>query len=209
MMAVAEGTNDHCGAERLFAEIRTRLSCASADAIRGTPDEAPPRKGPLRPAAVLVGLVADPHEIKVLLTRRSSALRVHSGQIAFPGGRIEPSDANAIAAALREAREEIGLEPSRVEPLGVLGTYVTGTGFRIVPVVAKVVPPFVLALDPNEVADAFEVPFGFLMNAANHRLVEREMDGERRTFYAMPYAERYIWGVTAGILRNLYERLYG
>ncbi len=207
-MPVPDLVDDVFSPPRVFAEVRARLSCASADAIAEGFD--PAKLGaPPRPAAVLVGLVAHPGEVKVLLTRRSSSLRVHSGQIAFPGGRIEATDASAIAAALREAHEEIGLHPCHVEPLGLLGAYTTGTGFQIVPVVAKVVPPFVLELDRREVEDVFEVPFGFLMDAANHRLLEREMDGEMRSFYAMPYPERYIWGVTAGILRNLYERLYG
>jgi 8-oxo-dGTP pyrophosphatase MutT (NUDIX family) len=191
---------------RVFEEIR---SCLSASAVEAEVEAPGGYGGTPLPAAVLVGLVAYPHEVRVLLTRRSAALRVHSGQIAFPGGRIEATDHSPIDAALREAREEIGLDPRHVEPLGVLGPCTTGTGFRIVPVVAQVTPPFSLEIDPREVEDTFEVPFRYLMNAANHALLEREMDGVSRTFYAMPYGERYIWGVTAGILRNLYERLYG
>jgi 8-oxo-dGTP pyrophosphatase MutT (NUDIX family) len=205
-MPSSELIDDLFAPRRVFANVRARLSFEPGDEIV----ELPARLGALpRPAAVLVGLVAHPGEVRVLLTRRSTALRVHSGQIAFPGGRIDPTDESAIAAALREAQEEIGLDPRHVEPLGILGPYTTGTGFRIVPVVARLAPPFALAINPHEVEDAFEVPFAFLMNAANHAILEREMDGERRSFYAMPYAERYIWGVTAGILRNLYERLYG
>lgn len=193
---------------RVFANVRTRLLPCHDDPAGGL--QACVNGGrALKPAAVLVGLVAHPGEVTVLLTLRSAALRVHSGQIAFPGGRIEATDASPIAAALREAREEIGLDPGHVEPLGLLEATETGTGFRIFPVVAKLEPPLALALDPGEVEDAFEVPFAFLMNAANHATLEREMDGEMRSFYAMPYAERYIWGVTAGILRDLYERLYG
>lgn len=204
----SELVDDRFAPPRVFADVRARLSCAFADPI-GEGVDPGSLASPPRPAAVLVGLVAHPGDVKVLLTRRSSALRVHSGQIAFPGGRIEDHDAGPVAAALREAWEEIGLDARRVEPLGTLGSYTTGTGFRITPVVARLAPPLALAIDAREVADVFEVPFAFLMNSANHALVEREMDGKMRSFYAMPYAERYIWGVTAGILRNLYERLYG
>jgi 8-oxo-dGTP pyrophosphatase MutT (NUDIX family) len=161
-----------------------------------------------RAAAVLVGLVDHPREVSVLLTRRASGLRVHAGQIAFPGGKIEPQDETPAAAALREAEEEIGLAPGHVEPLGYLAPYVTGTGYRIIPVVARIAPPFSLRLDPGEVEDAFEAPFPFLMDAANHALEAREFGGRLRRFYAIAYQDRHIWGATAGILRNLYERLY-
>lgn len=161
-----------------------------------------------RAAAVLVGLVAYPGEVRVLLTQRAAALRVHSGQIAFPGGKIEAHDESPVAAALREAHEEIGLESSCVAPLGYLDPYLTGTGFCIIPVVARVSPPLALELNREEVEDAFEAPFAFLMDAANHALETREFEGRMRQFYAMPFGERHIWGVTAGILRNLYERLY-
>jgi 8-oxo-dGTP pyrophosphatase MutT (NUDIX family) len=161
-----------------------------------------------RAAAVLVGLVDYKSEIRIILTQRSAALRVHSGEIAFPGGTIEPRDEHPLAAALREANEEIGLDASRVEPLGYLDPYFTGTGFRIVPVVVKIEPPVVFSINPHEVTDAFEVPFAFLMDAGNHALQHREIGGASRQFYAIPYRERHIWGVTAGILRNLYERLY-
>lgn len=161
-----------------------------------------------RDAAVLVGLVARPHEVSVLLTERAAGLREHAGQIAFPGGKIEAGDETPAAAALREAQEEIGLTPGDVEPLGYLAPFVTGTGFRIIPVVARVEPRFSLSLDGGEVADAFEAPFAFLMDAANHTIDSRTFGGRLFRFYAMAYGDRYIWGATAGILRKLYERLY-
>ena len=130
----------------------------------------------------------------------------HAGQIAFPGGKTEKSDAGPLATALREAHEEIGLDPALVEPLGFLDSYRTGTGFRITPVVALVDPRFELTLNRDEVADAFEVPLRFLMDTGNHQLHVRTIAGRERRFYAMPYEERFIWGATAGILRNMHER---
>ncbi len=160
-----------------------------------------------RPAAVLIPLVARPEGTTVLLTQRSATLRSHSGQVAFPGGRIDGPDETPVQAALREAQEEIGLDPQCVEPFGRLDAYLSGSGFRIVPIVAQVHPPFSLTYNDAEVADAFEVPFDFLMDEANHQRESREWKGIERHYYAMPWKERYIWGVTAGILRHLYERL--
>jgi 8-oxo-dGTP pyrophosphatase MutT (NUDIX family) len=164
---------------------------------------------PPRLAAVLVAVVPRPEGVAVLFTQRASHLRNHSGQIAFPGGAIDPADATPLAAALREAQEEVGLDPARVRPLGYLDAYLSGTGFLVTPAVGLVQPPFTLALNPQEVEEAFEVPLGFLMEPAHHHLHEREIRGRRRQFYAIPFGERYIWGLTAGIVRNMYERLYG
>jgi 8-oxo-dGTP pyrophosphatase MutT (NUDIX family) len=164
-------------------------------------------RAPLAPAAVLIPLVARP-ELTVLLTQRTEALRRHAGQIAFPGGRMEPTDRDPIATALREAQEEIGLDPSFVEPLGYLDAYRTGTGFRIFPVVSLVREGFTLALDAREVADTFEVPLAFLMDERNHRTEARTWLGVERRFYAMPFEDRYIWGATAGIMKNMHKRLF-
>lgn len=160
------------------------------------------------PAAVLVPIVTRDGGATILLTQRSSALRRHAGQVAFPGGRIDPEDESPIAAALREAEEEIGLDRGCVTPVGYLDTYLTHSGFRILPVVALVTPPFEIVRNPAEVEDAFEVPMEFLMEPANHQTQTRTREGISRVFYAMPFEERNIWGVTAGILHNLYERLY-
>jgi 8-oxo-dGTP pyrophosphatase MutT (NUDIX family) len=160
-----------------------------------------------QPAAVLAPIVARPDGPTMLLTLRASHMRSHSGQVAFPGGKIDEGEA-PLAAALREAQEEIGLEPRFIEPLGWLDPYLTGTGFRVLPLVAIVDPAFTLAINREEVEDVFETPLSFLMNEANHQRQSREWQGRLRHFYAMPYQERYIWGATAGIVRNLYERLY-
>ena len=165
------------------------------------------REQPIRPAAVLIPVV-DHKDPTVLLTQRAAHLADHAGQIAFPGGKIEATDATPLDAALREAEEEIGLDRAYVHPVGYLGVYGTGFGFRILPTVARVQPGFSLSINQSEVDDAFEVPLAFLMNPENHQLHSKEFRGMERSYYAMPYAERYIWGATAGILRILYERIY-
>lgn len=162
---------------------------------------------PARPAAVLFGIVAR-EELTVLLTQRTHSLRTHAGQIAFPGGRVEPDDGGPVEAALRESIEEIGLDPKFVEPLGFLDGYRTGTGFTVAPVVAIIQPGFELTPDPREVDDVFEVPLSFLMNEVNHQKHSRDWKGRQRFYYAMPYGERYIWGATAGMIRNLQQRLF-
>ena len=161
-----------------------------------------------RPAAVLVPVV-DHAEPGVLLTMRTSELPSHANQIAFPGGKIDSGDASPLAAALREAQEEIGLDAALIEPIGYLDLYLTFTGFRILPVVARVIPNYQLRINASEVADAFEVPLAFVMDEANHARKSRDWKGVTRHYYEMPFGERYIWGVTAGILRNLYEKIYG
>lgn len=164
---------------------------------------------PLRAAAVLVGLIEREAGYSVLLTRRSDTLRSHTGQVAFPGGRQDPGE-RPWETALREAHEEVGLEPHFVSLAGLSTPYETGSGYLITPVVGFVRPGFQLTPNPGEVADIFETPFGFLMDPANYQEHERALpSGETRRFYAMTHEEQYIWGATAGILRALYHRLYG
>ncbi|PWL17100.1 CoA pyrophosphatase [Falsochrobactrum shanghaiense] len=162
----------------------------------------------MRDAAVLVPVVDRGPEATLLLTQRTDTLRKHSGQIAFPGGAIDAEDGTAETAALREANEEIGLAAERAEIIGNLPRYLTGSGFSITPVLAVVNTPFDVHPNPHEVADIFEVPLSFLMNPVNHRRESRVLNGKERFYYAMPYHERFIWGITAGIIRELYERLY-
>lgn len=162
----------------------------------------------LRPAAVLVGLVEREDGLTVLLTRRADTLRSHTGQIAFPGGRCDPGE-TPWEAALREAQEEVGLDPALVTLAGLLHGYQTVTGFHVIPVVGFVDPRAVFTPSPDEVADVFETPFEFLMDPVNHQRQHREApNGDRRHFYAMPWNDRFIWGATAGMLRSLYEALY-
>jgi 8-oxo-dGTP pyrophosphatase MutT (NUDIX family) len=163
----------------------------------------------LRPAAVLIPVVARPEGATVLLTRRADTLASHTGQIAFPGGRLDPGE-DAVTAALREADEEVALNPGAVEVLGLSDVYETGTGFLVTPVVGWLKGAPDVMPSPDEVAEVFETPWDFLMDAANHRRDFYDMEaGLRRWFWAMPWGERYIWGVTAGILKGLHARLYG
>lgn len=164
------------------------------------------REQPIRPAAVLVGVVDHPVP-SVLLTQRAAHLNDHAGQISFPGGKIDATDASPLEAALREAEEEIGLERQFIDPIGYLDLYGTSFGFRILPAIARIRPGFSLRINQAEVDDAFEVPLPFLMDPTNHQMHSKEFRGVQRNFYAMPYEERYIWGATAGILRVLYERI--
>ena len=157
----------------------------------------------LIPAAVLFSIVLRDNEPSVLLTQRNPDLKDHPGQISFPGGRVEPQDMSPAATALREAEEEVGLDPARVEVVGYLPVYRTVTGFCVTPVVAIVKPPVDLRPDPGEVADVFEVPLSFLLDSANHQRCTMQFEGRQRDFYAVPYGDRYSWGATAGIILGL------
>ena len=161
-----------------------------------------------KPAAVLVPIVQRGDELSVILTRRTADLSTHAGQIAFPGGRCDDGE-TSLAAALREAQEETGLASSFIEPLGFLDGYLTVTGYMVAPVVALVRDGFVLTPAPREVDEVFEVPFAFLMNAQNRETHARDWQGHKRKYYAYPYGDRYIWGATAGMIKNLDDRLNG
>ena len=162
----------------------------------------------LRDAAVLIPVVDHGDDATVILTRRADRLKSHSGQVAFPGGRIDPTDASPEAAALRETAEEIGLGKEHIEIIGRIPDYVSGSGYRIAPFLAVVQPGFALSINEHEVDAAFEVPLRFLMDPANHAQDSRMWNDQEWFFYDMPYGGQRIWGVTAGIIRTLYERLY-
>lgn len=164
-----------------------------------------PEQG-LTPAAVLIPVVVHADGATVLLTKRTDHLRDHPGQISFPGGRVEPTDTDALATALRETQEEIGLPVTWANPLGYLPSYHTGTGYQVTPVVALLKPGFSLSLDAFEVAEAFEVPLSFLLNPANHQRHQREIRGAQRSYHAMQYQDYFIWGATAGMIVSLAQR---
>ena len=198
------------------ADLRARL--AHEDGPFGTDDHGDHHLNPalrhlivkpqLRDAAVLVPVVERAGGPSVILTQRTENLRSHSGQVAFPGGRIDPDDATPEAAALRETHEEIGIAPDQVEVFGRMPDYLTGSGYRIAPIFGLVAPDAIAIPNPDEVAAVFEVPLAFLMNPDNHVRASRVWEGRERFFWTMPHGERYIWGVTAGIIRQMYERLY-
>jgi 8-oxo-dGTP pyrophosphatase MutT (NUDIX family) len=210
------GIDDHLPAiapERLHADALRRRFQAPPDWMPETAVERRFTEREPTHASVLVPLVQR-DEVTVLLTQRTDHLTDHPGQISFPGGRAEPEDKDAIATALREAEEEIGLHARHIDVLGSLPTYTTGTGFIVTPVVALIHPPFSVEPDPDEVAEIFEVPLAFLMSPANHRRHGVEFGGVRREFLSMPWAtddqaprHYFIWGATAAMLRNFYRFL--
>lgn len=191
------------GAGRRVRSGRVALIGGDRDLDPGIP--APVR--PHMPAAVLVPIVERAEGLTVILTLRSEHLSDHAGQVSFPGGRIEDYDADEVAAALRETEEEIGLPRHHVRVVGRLDDYETGTGFIVTPIVGLVRPPFPIERDELEVADVFEVPLSFILEPANHELRSGVFGGRRRHYYVLPYEDRFIWGATAGMLINLYERL--
>jgi 8-oxo-dGTP pyrophosphatase MutT (NUDIX family) len=206
--------------EEFFRRVRARLTfdvppgLTDARIIPTTGDYGTDRvlqlvaqERPIRQAAVLVPVI-ERDEPTVLLTQRATHLNDHAGQVAFPGGKIDPTDASPMHAALREAWEEVGLHADFVEPIGYLDLYATTFGFRIVPTIARVRPGFELRVNKSEVDDVFEVPLAFLMDPANHKTKTRQYRDITRSFYEMPYGERYVWGATAGMLRVLYERIF-
>ena len=201
--------------EHEFRARASRLFSQPPDVPRRSDDDLnpdariiPPGISP-KPAAVLVPLVVRNEGLNLLLTQRTDHLSRHAGQVAFPGGRIDDTDESPVMAALRETEEETGIDRRFVEPVGFLDTYLTGTSYRVVPVVGLLRPGFTVTPHAGEVAAVFEVPLAFLMNPAHHETHSREFMGKARQYYAMPYEGRYIWGATAGMIRNLYMLMYG
>jgi 8-oxo-dGTP pyrophosphatase MutT (NUDIX family) len=197
----------------LYQEVPREGHDLTLQAVRGDHDLNPgaplaDADGSGTRAAVLVAIVKREPAASMLLTQRHAGLSSHAGQVAFPGGKFDRDDSDATACALREAFEETGLEARFVRPVGYLDPYHTRTGFRVIPVVALVDTGFALVPAPDEVDAVFEVPLAFLMDPRHHRRETRTWQGSERQFYAMPWGERYIWGATAGMIRNLYERLY-
>jgi 8-oxo-dGTP pyrophosphatase MutT (NUDIX family) len=191
----------------------TRLRRALAVEARPSSDfdlntgVAQPETRKLRPAGVLVPLIEVEGGWRLVLTKRSSALKHHPGQIAFPGGKVDPEDSGPQAAALREAHEEIGLEPSSVEILGELPPHETVTGFVMSPFVGRIVTPFDPRAEPGEVAEIFTVPLDHITDPARYSVQARRWRGQRRHYYTVPFGPYYIWGATARILRGLAERM--
>lgn len=194
-------------------ELAALLNACPAAGLQGLSDDAddpqPRAQHELTQAAVLIPIINRSTELMVLFTQRTAHLNDHAGQISFPGGRADEGDGDAVGTALRETQEEIGLARGKVEVLGRIPAYTTGSGFLVTPVVGWIEPPLLLTLHPSEVAEVFEVPLRFLMDPANHRIESALFRGRMRTYYAMPYQQRYIWGATAGMLVSLYRVLAG
>jgi 8-oxo-dGTP pyrophosphatase MutT (NUDIX family) len=189
------------------AELRRRLARPAAASLYISDDRAERDQAAVTVAAVLVPIIARPEGFTVLFTRRTAHLKAHSGQISFPGGRAEAGDSSPQHTALREAQEEIGLAPARVEVLGQLPEYNTRTGFRVTPVIGLIQPPLELVPDAREVDEVFEVPLAFLLDPANHRHESRQIGARVATYYVIEHQGRTIWGATAGMLVNLYRHL--
>lgn len=191
--------------------LQTRLQNPAPSLVQGLNDgfRLPGREHETTSAAVLVPIINHPQGLTVLFTQRSANLPDHPGQISFPGGRCEPDDPSALAAALRESAEEIGLNPATVSAIGELANYQTVTGYSVTPVVGWIEPPLTLTPDPVEVADVFEVPLDFLLDAGNYQQRSRTLHGRTRYYYAVPYQDRFIWGATAAMLLILYHTLKG
>jgi 8-oxo-dGTP pyrophosphatase MutT (NUDIX family) len=193
----------------LIEQVRASLLSSAAPALAGDQDFGPlgtSAAAALVPAAVLVPIIRAP-EPRLLLTTRTSNLRNHAGQVAFPGGRIDPEDEGPVAAALREAHEEIGLDPSHVDIMGIADPYQTGTGYSVHPVVGSIAAGLPFIPNPREVADVFEVPLDHALDPRNHLLRETEWQGRMRRYYVIEWQDRTIWGATAGMLVNLSARL--
>lgn len=194
------------------AEIRRIFAGRATTARRRGDHDLEPDLAPtttLRPAAVLVPIVLHPAAPSILLTLRTPHLHAHAGQIAFPGGGVDAGDLDRRATALRETQEEVGLDPGSVEVVGELDTYVTRTGFEVTPIVGLLRPPLTLAPDPFEVADVFEVPLAFILGPDQPRRHTRTFQGRERSYWAFPWRDRYVWGATAGMLRDLRHALIG
>jgi 8-oxo-dGTP pyrophosphatase MutT (NUDIX family) len=192
-------------AERLAPDAQSAgaATFSDYDLVGGRPEGRP-----LKEAAVLVALMDRPEGLSVLFTRRTADMPTHAGQISFPGGRRQSEDASPVDTALREAREETGLDPALARVLGASDAYETVTAYRVQPIVALVQPPPAFSPDPREVADVFEAPLSFLMDPSNHVREERMWNGMKRSYYAIPFEDHYIWGATAGMLRALWLRAF-
>lgn len=204
------GSGDAVPQERLKPEwIRKRFSNPPVWTPEVNAEPLFVQRNRMIPAAVLVPLVDRSEGLSLLLTQRAMHMHDHPGQISFPGGRVDLTDSTRIETALREMEEEVGVDRSHVDILGTLPEYRTGSGYRVTPVVSIVTPPFEVRTNPDEVADVFEVPFSFFMNGSNYQIRSAEFPSRmgRRSFYTVPYQNRFVWGATAGMLRNLYHFL--